>query len=149
MIRPKGLPLKIYQKRKNEVQERRFFPERLMCRDVLVDAAIDDYLTRVRGASRPSRRNRELTRQLTPTPHRRRSRRRQAAKSPTYRVIRVSRAGIEPATLCLKDVQGRNAKVRTDVRNQRDFPTSRMVGARGRFCQFRPVPVSFVAQVTL
>ncbi len=43
----KALALKAYQKRKNEVQERRFFPEQIGRRDVSVSDAIDDYLARV------------------------------------------------------------------------------------------------------
>ena len=42
----KSLALKVYQKRKNEIQERRFFPERIRRRDVLLSATIDDFLTR-------------------------------------------------------------------------------------------------------
>ncbi len=39
-VGPKGLAVKVYQKRKNEIHERRFFPERIGRRDVL----IADYL---------------------------------------------------------------------------------------------------------
>ena len=35
-IGPKALAVKVYQKRKNEIQERRFFPERLRRHDVLL-----------------------------------------------------------------------------------------------------------------
>jgi hypothetical protein len=35
-VGPKALAIKVYQKRKTEVQERRFFPERLRRRDVLL-----------------------------------------------------------------------------------------------------------------
>src|ERR1043166_1967405 len=42
----KTLALKVYQKRKNEIQERRFFPERIGRRDVLLSDVIDDYLKR-------------------------------------------------------------------------------------------------------
>jgi hypothetical protein len=42
--------IKVYQKRKNEIQERRFFPERIRRKDVLVADMIDDYLARVTGA---------------------------------------------------------------------------------------------------
>jgi integrase len=45
-VGPKGLAAKVYTKRKNEVQERRFFPERVGRRDVLVAEIIDDYLAR-------------------------------------------------------------------------------------------------------
>jgi hypothetical protein len=39
-VGPKALAIKVYQKRKNEVQERRFFPERIRRRDVLLKDAI-------------------------------------------------------------------------------------------------------------
>jgi hypothetical protein len=45
-VGPKGLALKVYQKRKNEIQERRFFPERIRRRDWLLADVIDDYLKR-------------------------------------------------------------------------------------------------------
>ena len=45
-VGPKSLALKVYQKRKNEVQERRFFPERIRRREVLLSKHIDDYLKR-------------------------------------------------------------------------------------------------------
>jgi site-specific recombinase XerD len=48
-VGPKALALKVYQKRKNEIQERRFFPERIRRREVLLADAISDYLARVRG----------------------------------------------------------------------------------------------------
>jgi integrase len=51
----KSLALKVYTKRKNEVQERRFFPERIGRRDVLVADMIDDYLERVEGRLRSYR----------------------------------------------------------------------------------------------
>src|SRR5262245_53838079 len=51
-VGPKGLALKVYQKRKTEIAERRFFPERLRRRDPRVDEFIDDYLTRVQGTLR-------------------------------------------------------------------------------------------------
>ena len=41
-VGPKGLAQKVYQKRKNEVQERRFFPERIGRRDVLLAEMIDE-----------------------------------------------------------------------------------------------------------
>jgi len=54
-VGPKGLALKVYQKRKNEIQERRFFPERIRRRDVLLSKMIDDYLERAKGALRSYR----------------------------------------------------------------------------------------------
>ena len=45
-VGPKSLALKVYQKRKNEIQERRFFPERIRRRDWLLADVIDDYLKR-------------------------------------------------------------------------------------------------------
>src|SRR5215467_9303326 len=51
-VGPKGLALKVYQKRKNEIQERRFFPERIRRKDVLLKDMIDDYLTRNRDRLR-------------------------------------------------------------------------------------------------
>jgi len=45
----KALALKVYQKRKNEVQERRFFPERIGRRDVLLADFIDQYLDTVKA----------------------------------------------------------------------------------------------------
>src|SRR5581483_1767955 len=45
-VGPKALATKVYQKRKNEVQERRFFPERIRRRDVLLADAIKDHLER-------------------------------------------------------------------------------------------------------
>src|SRR5262245_14841771 len=51
-VGPKALALKVCQKRKTEVQERRFFPERLRRRDWLLAAVIDDYLARNRGKLR-------------------------------------------------------------------------------------------------
>ena len=48
-VGPKGLALKVYTKRKNEIQERRFFPERIRQRDVLLKDMIDDYLKRAKG----------------------------------------------------------------------------------------------------
>src|SRR5262249_10904059 len=51
-VGPKALAAKVYQKRKNEIQERRFFPERIRCRDWLLAEAIDDYLIRARGRMR-------------------------------------------------------------------------------------------------
>ncbi len=54
-VGPKSLALKVYQKRKNEIQERRFFPERIRRRDVLLSEMIDDYLERAKGALRSYR----------------------------------------------------------------------------------------------
>jgi integrase len=51
-VGPKGLALKVYQKRKTEVQEGRYFPERLRRRDPLLRDVIDDYLPRVKGRLR-------------------------------------------------------------------------------------------------
>jgi integrase len=48
----KALALKVYQKRKTQIAERRFFPERIRKRDLLLKAAVDDYLKRVKGRSR-------------------------------------------------------------------------------------------------
>ncbi len=48
-IGPKALALKVYQKRKNEIQERRFFPERIRRKEVLLADMIDDYLARKKG----------------------------------------------------------------------------------------------------
>jgi hypothetical protein len=45
-VGPKGLAVKVYQKRKTEVQERRFFPERIRRREVMLADMIDDYLAR-------------------------------------------------------------------------------------------------------
>jgi site-specific recombinase XerD len=54
-VGPKGLALKVYQKRKNEIQERRFFPERIRTRDVLLADMLSDYLVRARGKLRSVR----------------------------------------------------------------------------------------------
>src|SRR4030095_4608321 len=51
-VGPKALAIKVYQKRKTEVQERRFFPERLRRRDVLLTDFFKDYLARVHGRLR-------------------------------------------------------------------------------------------------
>ncbi len=51
-VGPKGLATKVYQKRKNEVQERRFFPERIRRREIPLAAVIDDYLKREEGRLR-------------------------------------------------------------------------------------------------
>ena len=47
-VGPKGLAAEVYRKRKTEVAEQRFFPERLRRRDPLLRDVIDDYLGRVR-----------------------------------------------------------------------------------------------------
>src|SRR6516165_3348829 len=51
-VGPKGLAAKVYQKRKTEVQERRFFPERMRRRAWLLADVIDDYLARNKGKLR-------------------------------------------------------------------------------------------------
>ena len=51
-VGPYGLAVKVYQKRKTEITERRFFPERIRQRAVLVSAMIDEYLERVKGRMR-------------------------------------------------------------------------------------------------
>jgi len=51
-IGPKGLARKVYAKRKTEVQERRFFPESIGRRDVLLADMIDDVLKRAKGRIR-------------------------------------------------------------------------------------------------
>jgi integrase len=43
-VGPKSLALKVYQKRKTEVQERRFFPERIRRRDVLVSEYLQEFM---------------------------------------------------------------------------------------------------------
>jgi integrase len=54
-VGPKGLAVKVYQKRKTEIQERRFFPERIRTRDVLLADMLSDHLVRVRGKLRSTR----------------------------------------------------------------------------------------------
>jgi integrase len=49
---PKSLALRLYTRRKAEVQERRFFPGRFRRRDVLLADFIRDYLARVQGTLR-------------------------------------------------------------------------------------------------
>lgn len=51
-VGPKGLAAKVYQKRKTEVAERRFFPEAIRRREVGVGEMIDDYLGRVKDKLR-------------------------------------------------------------------------------------------------
>jgi site-specific recombinase XerD len=48
----RGLAVKVYQKRKNEIQERRFFPERIRRREVLLADVVRDYLAREKGRMR-------------------------------------------------------------------------------------------------
>ena len=64
-VGPKGLALKVYQKRKNEVQERRFFPERIRRRDVLLADFFKDYLGRVKGRLRCYREYERYAKRLT------------------------------------------------------------------------------------
>jgi site-specific recombinase XerD len=54
-VGPKGLARKVYQKRKTEIQERKFFPERIRQRDRLLAEVIDDYLVRIRHTHRSYR----------------------------------------------------------------------------------------------
>jgi integrase len=49
---PKSLAIRLYTRRKAEVAERRFFPERFRRRDVLLADFIRDYLARVQGTLR-------------------------------------------------------------------------------------------------
>ena len=51
-VGPKGLAKKVYEKRKTEVAERRFFPERIRQRDVLLRDVITDYLERAESKLR-------------------------------------------------------------------------------------------------
>src|SRR5688572_20504008 len=52
-VGPKGLAKKVYQKRKTQIAERRFFPERLKRRDVLIGDYTRDFLReRVEGRLR-------------------------------------------------------------------------------------------------
>ena len=51
-VGPRSLALNVYRKRKTEVQERRFFPERIRRREALVATFIDGYLGRVEGVIR-------------------------------------------------------------------------------------------------
>lgn len=51
-VGPKALAVKVYAKRKTEIQERRFFPERLKRREALLDDVLADYLKRVEGKLR-------------------------------------------------------------------------------------------------
>jgi hypothetical protein len=51
-VGPHALAVKVYQKRKTEVAERRFFPERIRQRGVFLGTMIDDYLERVKDRMR-------------------------------------------------------------------------------------------------
>jgi site-specific recombinase XerD len=51
-VGPKSLALRLYTRRKAEVAERRFFPERVRRRDVLLADFIRDYLARIQGTLR-------------------------------------------------------------------------------------------------
>ena len=51
-VGPKSLALRLYTRRKAEVAERRFFPERVRRRDVLLADFIRDYLARIHGTLR-------------------------------------------------------------------------------------------------
>ena len=51
-VGPKGLARKLYQKRKTEIQERRYFPERIRRREIRLAEFIDDYLERIKGTIR-------------------------------------------------------------------------------------------------
>ena len=54
-VGPKSLAIKVYQKRKNQIAERRFFPEQIRRREVLLADMIDDYLGRVKDRLRSYR----------------------------------------------------------------------------------------------
>jgi integrase len=54
-VGPKALAQKVYQKRKTEIQERRFFPEHFRRREITLADAIDDYLARIKGRLRSYR----------------------------------------------------------------------------------------------
>jgi len=51
-VGPKGLAKKVYQKRKTQIAERRFFPEALKPWDPKLADRIDDYLARRRSTLR-------------------------------------------------------------------------------------------------
>jgi site-specific recombinase XerD len=51
-VGPKSLALRLYTRRKAEVAERRFFPERVRRRDVLLADFIRDYLAQIQGTLR-------------------------------------------------------------------------------------------------
>jgi len=51
-VGPKKLAIKVYRKRKTEVAERRFFPERIRRRETLLAPMIDDYLGRIKDTHR-------------------------------------------------------------------------------------------------
>ena len=48
----KKLAIRVYEKRRTEVQERRFFPEQIRRRDLLLKDVITEHLGRVRGVLR-------------------------------------------------------------------------------------------------
>src|SRR5262245_3282740 len=54
-VGPKALALDVYRMRKTEIAQRRFFPERIRRRDVLLADMIDEYLARVKGRLRAYR----------------------------------------------------------------------------------------------
>jgi len=54
-VGPKGLAVKVYQKRKTEIAERRFFPERIRRPNVLLKDRMNEYLKRVEGLVRSYR----------------------------------------------------------------------------------------------
>lgn len=51
-VGPKGLAIQVYRKRKTEIRERRFFPERIRRRDITVSEMIRDHLDREKGKAR-------------------------------------------------------------------------------------------------
>ena len=51
-VGPRGLASEVYRKRKTEIAERRFFPERIRRREVRVAEVIDDYLKRIERTHR-------------------------------------------------------------------------------------------------
>jgi len=51
-VGPKKLAVDVYQKRKNDVREARFFPDQIRRREITLSDMIDDYLERTRGKLR-------------------------------------------------------------------------------------------------
>jgi integrase len=51
-VGPKGLAGEVYRKRKTEIAERRFFPERIRRREVRLAELVDDYLKRIERTHR-------------------------------------------------------------------------------------------------
>jgi integrase len=51
-VGPRGLAIQVYQKRKTEIRERRFFPERIQRREVTVADMVGDHLAREKGKAR-------------------------------------------------------------------------------------------------